>query len=99
MGFPKVKEKKAPLGDMLYPVDSEMLYCQRACFCFSIKEQPSPMKSRGKLSEGKFVLCAPILHLALVSNIIFLLLCFKWGKICKQKEKHKYKIFDYICVL
>lgn len=38
------------------------------------------MKSRGKLSKGKFVLCPPILCLALVSTIIFLLLCFKWGR-------------------
>lgn len=56
------------------------------------------MKSWNKLSKGKFVLCPPILCLALVSTIIFLLLCFKWGEICKQKGKCKHKIFQYICV-
>lgn len=103
VGFPKIKENEDPLGYVLYPtgicVVSEILYCQRICFSFSVKKKSHPWSLRVKLSKGKFVLCPPILCLALVSTIIFLLLHFKWGEICKQQGKHKHKIFHYICVL
>lgn len=69
-------------------------YCQRYASLF-LKEKSCPWSWCVRLSKGRFVLSPLILCLALVSTIIFLLFCFKWGEICKQQEKHKHRI--YMC--
>lgn len=72
-------------------------YCQRYASLF-LKEKSRPWSLCVRLSKGRFVLSPPILCLALVSTIIFLLFCFKWGwNLQAARKTQAQNLLLYMC--